>query len=103
MKANRFLNKDSIKKEKLKIANDIKSNFIAMGKNSNNLPQEKGMYVKKGELKQETDSDDDDFVDIEDESSEEEEMKKPPPKNKRHAKEDPRNTMYLKSFRERVE
>lgn len=39
LKAKRFLAKENVKKEKIKIKNEIKSNFIAMGKpsiNSNN-------------------------------------------------------------------
>lgn len=68
------------------------------------------MYIKKGELIQEQESDDDDdgnYVDLDDDfediESDEEEIKQAPPKNKRLMKEDPRNTMYLKSFRDRVE
>lgn len=33
-KANKFLSKDNVNKEKLKIKNDIKSNFIALGKDA---------------------------------------------------------------------
>lgn len=107
VKANRFLDKNSVKKEKLKISNDIKSNHIAMGPSTQQ--PEKAMYIKKGELIQEQESDDDDgnYVglddDFEDIESDEEEIKQAPPKNKRNQKEDPRNVMYLKSFRDRVE
>lgn len=34
VKANRFLDKASVKKEKAKITNEIKSNIIAMGSNA---------------------------------------------------------------------
>lgn len=63
-----------------------------MGKNSGG---DKAMYVKKGQLIENSDSaNDDDFEDISDES-EEESKTISVPKNKRHAKEDPRNVMYL--------
>ena len=65
LKAKRFLTKESVKKEKVKIRNDIKSNFIA-GIGAVDHP-EKGVFVNaKGELKQETDSEDSGFEDVED-------------------------------------
>lgn len=45
VKANRFLSKDSVKKEKTKIKSDIKGQFIT-GENSN----EGRVFVKDGEL-----------------------------------------------------
>lgn len=69
LKAKRFLSKENVKKEKLKIKNEIKSNFIALGKAS--IDNEKGVYVNaKGDLKQETDSDGD-FEDIDDDDESE--------------------------------
>lgn len=70
LKAKRFLSKDNVKKEKLKIKNDIKSNFIAMGKPSVNASEkDKGVYVNaKGDLKQEAGSDDD-YEDIDDDEA----------------------------------
>lgn len=53
MKANRFLSKDSVKKEKTKIKSDIKGQFIA-GEYSN----EGRVYVKNGELVESEQSDD---------------------------------------------
>lgn len=57
VKANRFLDKASVKKEKLKISNDTKSNQIAMGGMTSKPQPEKGLYMNKGELIQEQESD----------------------------------------------
>ncbi len=53
VKANRFLSKDSVKKEKVKIKNEIKGQFIADGGKDGRV------YIKNGELKHSDDEDDD--------------------------------------------
>lgn len=113
MKANRFLSKDSVKKEKGKIKAEIKGQFITEG------GKEGRVYVKNGELHHSDDSDEEvqpkkkyavgrkpetsddessEYEDIEDSSEEEEKGGK-----KRNQKEDPRNRVYLQHYRETVE
>jgi hypothetical protein len=53
VKANRFLSKDSVKKEKGKIKNEIKAQFITDGGKDGRV------YMKNGELHQSDDSDED--------------------------------------------
>jgi hypothetical protein len=113
VKANRFLSKDSIKKEKSKIKNEIKSQFIIDG------GKEGRVYMKSGELHHSDDSEEEiqpkkklgtgkktetsddessEYEDIENSSEEEEKIVVKRPK-----KEDPRNRVYLQHYRETVE
>ena len=109
VKAKRFLSKDSVKKEKAKIKDGAKQQFITGGKGQ-------GIFMKEGELVFDSDDEiieqknpkkvgaadnDSDFEDVS--SSDEEEEKKQKPVNKRNAKEDPRNRLYLQHYRETVE
>jgi len=110
VKANRFLSKDSIKKEKGLIAKEVKAGFITgSGSKDGRVYLRDGVLVESSE--EDKNSDDgidyskvkkaakmDDGSDFEDISSDEE-----PSSNKRGGKEDPRNRMYLQHYRETVE
>lgn len=85
MKAKRFLSNENIKKEKAKIRNEIKTNFITYGqakpKQNSGIqkPHDRALFVnEKGELieqlesdEEEQDVDDSDFEDVDDEDEEE--------------------------------
>lgn len=72
MKANRFLDKASVQKEKTKIKTEIKSQYIASGPAKSSGASDKRVFVKDGKLEEETNSEkeqqDEDFVDIDEES-----------------------------------
>jgi hypothetical protein len=113
VKANRFLSKDSVKKEKTKIKNEVKASYITegpgkaylhssdddseggIGQEESKKPPKKVTAVKKGKASE----DSSEYEDVS--SSDSEEEKKPV--NKRNAKEDPRNRVYLQHYRETVE
>lgn len=110
VKANRFLSKENVKKEKGFIAKEVKAGFITgSGSKDARVYLRDGVLVESSE--EDKGSDDgidyskvkkvakmDDGSDFEDISSEEE-----PTQKKRGGKEDPRNRMYLQHYRETVE
>jgi hypothetical protein len=51
VKANRFLDKDSLFKEKLKIKNEIKANYISTASGGIKSAKDKRTYAKNEEVK----------------------------------------------------
>lgn len=103
VKANRFLSKDSVKKEKVKIKGEVKAGFIT-GQNA----KEGRVFMKDGQLVESSGSEYEDYDDedgegkesgsdgfVTDSDSEEEVTTAKKPKNKRLEKEDDRNRIYL--------
>lgn len=115
VKANRFLSKDSVKKEKTKIKNEVKASYITEGpgkvylhssdnesEGGNRQEESKKPAKKVAARKAKVSEEEEDSSEYEDvSSSDSEEYQKPV--NKRNAKEDPRNRVYLQHYRETVE
>lgn len=96
VKTKRFLSKESVKKEKGRIKEAIKGDFITGGdRRDGQLVQDSSDNHTEGEAH------DSDFEDVS--SDEEEEKKARPVANKRNAPEDPNNRVYLEHYRETVE